>query len=223
MRHAPAARLTIRDRRCPLYDYDCASCGQRFEVLHGVHADGPTACPLCGGGPMRKAITRPGVHFKGSGWAKKERRATATPSASKSPRRRVRRGTAVERWRIAEGGAGGRAASSGDRPARARRRRPVATPKQGDGDSGAAGLDRLTDGRAADWITLAEAAEILGAANVHFTPATIGGWARAGRSRASSSAAAGTSAAARSGRSSPPRAASAPTTSSPVLFEDLGG
>jgi hypothetical protein len=34
---------------------------------------------------------------------------------------------------------------------------------------------------AADWITLAEAAELLAAANVHFTPATIGGWARAGQ------------------------------------------
>ena len=34
---------------------------------------------------------------------------------------------------------------------------------------------------AADWITLAEAAEILRAANVTFTPATIGGWARRGR------------------------------------------
>ena len=34
---------------------------------------------------------------------------------------------------------------------------------------------------AADWITLAEAAEVLTAANVHFTPATIGGWARAGQ------------------------------------------
>ena len=32
-----------------------------------------------------------------------------------------------------------------------------------------------------DWITLAEAAEILTAANVHFTTSTIGGWARAGR------------------------------------------
>jgi hypothetical protein len=32
-----------------------------------------------------------------------------------------------------------------------------------------------------DWISLAEAAEILAASNVHFTPATIGGWARAGR------------------------------------------
>ena len=32
-----------------------------------------------------------------------------------------------------------------------------------------------------DWVTLAEAADILAAANIHFTPATIGGWARAGR------------------------------------------
>lgn len=32
-----------------------------------------------------------------------------------------------------------------------------------------------------DWITLSEAAEILAATNIHFTPGTIGGWARAGR------------------------------------------
>lgn len=32
-----------------------------------------------------------------------------------------------------------------------------------------------------DWITLNEAAEVLAAANVRFTPATIGGWARSGR------------------------------------------
>jgi hypothetical protein len=34
---------------------------------------------------------------------------------------------------------------------------------------------------AADWITLAEASEILAAANVHFRPETIGAWARSGR------------------------------------------
>jgi hypothetical protein len=32
-----------------------------------------------------------------------------------------------------------------------------------------------------DWITLVEASETLAAANIHFTPATIGGWARGGR------------------------------------------
>ncbi len=34
---------------------------------------------------------------------------------------------------------------------------------------------------AADWITLAEARDILASVNIHFTPSTIGGWARAGR------------------------------------------
>jgi hypothetical protein len=34
---------------------------------------------------------------------------------------------------------------------------------------------------AADWISLAEAAEILGAANVRFKPSTIGSWARTGK------------------------------------------
>jgi hypothetical protein len=36
-------------------------------------------------------------------------------------------------------------------------------------------------GAAGDWITLAEAAEILEAANVRFQPETIGRWARNGR------------------------------------------
>lgn len=34
---------------------------------------------------------------------------------------------------------------------------------------------------ASDWITLDEAAAILRAANIGFRPATIGGWARAGK------------------------------------------
>jgi hypothetical protein len=32
-----------------------------------------------------------------------------------------------------------------------------------------------------DWITLAEATEILAAANIKFRPETIGGWARRGK------------------------------------------
>jgi hypothetical protein len=34
---------------------------------------------------------------------------------------------------------------------------------------------------AADWITLAEASEILKAANISFRPETIGSWARSGK------------------------------------------
>ena len=58
----------------PIYDYRCASCGHRFEVIHGVHATGPAACPACAGGTVTKAVVASAVHFKGSGWAKMERR-----------------------------------------------------------------------------------------------------------------------------------------------------
>jgi len=68
----------------PLYDYDCSACGRRFEVVHGVHVEGPTVCPICGKGPIRKAISAVAVHYKGSGWAKKERRATVTPGTSRA-------------------------------------------------------------------------------------------------------------------------------------------
>jgi putative FmdB family regulatory protein len=68
----------------PVYDYDCAACGRRFEVVHGVHVEGPTSCPLCGKGPVRKAISAPAIHYKGSGWAKKERRATVSAGSGRS-------------------------------------------------------------------------------------------------------------------------------------------
>jgi len=68
----------------PRYDYDCAACGRRSELIHGVHDDSPTACPMCGGGPLKKAFAPPTIHFKGSGWAKKERHAVASAGSSRS-------------------------------------------------------------------------------------------------------------------------------------------
>ncbi len=59
----------------PLYDYVCEACRHRFEVIHGVHGEGPATCPSCGKGPIRKGITTAAIHYKGSGWAKKERHA----------------------------------------------------------------------------------------------------------------------------------------------------
>jgi putative FmdB family regulatory protein len=68
----------------PTYDYLCTVCGHREETVHGIHGQGPTTCPICGG-PMRKAVAAPAVHFKGSGWAKKDRSAAiATRAAAKA-------------------------------------------------------------------------------------------------------------------------------------------
>jgi putative FmdB family regulatory protein len=92
----------------PLYDYDCAACGRRFELVHGVHAEPPAVCPLCGIGPIRKAISAPAIHYKGSGWAKKERRATATAGASKATGEGAADGGSSDK------GSGGDAGSSDD-------------------------------------------------------------------------------------------------------------
>jgi putative FmdB family regulatory protein len=65
----------------PIYEYLCSACGHRTEILHGINADGPRFCPACGAeGKLRKAITAPSIVFKGSGWAKKDRR--PAPAAS---------------------------------------------------------------------------------------------------------------------------------------------
>jgi putative FmdB family regulatory protein len=65
----------------PLYDYVCSSCGHTMEVSHSIHGSGPSACPECGG-PMKKALSAPAVHFKGSGWARKERSGGSRPAKS---------------------------------------------------------------------------------------------------------------------------------------------
>ena len=67
----------------PIYDYDCAACGRRFEVLHGVNARVPrSARRAARRGPMRKQFAAPAIHFKGSGWAKKDRGGRAAPGCS---------------------------------------------------------------------------------------------------------------------------------------------
>jgi putative FmdB family regulatory protein len=79
----------------PVYDYVCRQCGRRIEVMHGMHAPGPDVCEYCGG-QLRKAIHPLAIHFKGSGWAKKDAGAassrahrtgtgTGAGSGSKSP------------------------------------------------------------------------------------------------------------------------------------------
>lgn len=64
----------------PVYDYVCGACGHVLEVIHGIHAEGPRFCPSCGAeGRMTKAVNALAFSFKGSGWAKKDRRANSSP------------------------------------------------------------------------------------------------------------------------------------------------
>jgi putative FmdB family regulatory protein len=67
----------------PIYDYLCPN-GHRFEVIHALSGPAPDSCPVCGAAPVRKAFSAPSIHFKGSGWAKKDRSASSRPAASAS-------------------------------------------------------------------------------------------------------------------------------------------
>jgi len=63
----------------PIYDYVCSACGHRFEVLRGLNEAGPGQCPLCEG-PVVRAFAPPTIVFKGSGWAKVDRRNSGAPT-----------------------------------------------------------------------------------------------------------------------------------------------
>jgi predicted nucleic acid-binding Zn ribbon protein len=54
-----------------------------MEVSHGINAVGPTECPECGG-TLAKAFAAPAIHFRGSGWAKKDRKSVSGPVRKKS-------------------------------------------------------------------------------------------------------------------------------------------
>ncbi len=67
----------------PIYDYVCGACGHRFEAFHGLNEVGPHQCPVCASGPVKRAFAPPTIVFKGTGWAKLDRRHAASPRRRK--------------------------------------------------------------------------------------------------------------------------------------------
>jgi len=52
----------------PLYEYECAACGQRFELIRRYADPVVEVCARCGKGPVRRLPSSPAIQFKGSGW-----------------------------------------------------------------------------------------------------------------------------------------------------------
>jgi len=51
----------------PLYEYECDTCGHRFETIQRFSDPPLDRCPKCGGA-VRKLQSAPAFHLKGSGW-----------------------------------------------------------------------------------------------------------------------------------------------------------
>ncbi|MBW2171065.1 MAG: zinc ribbon domain-containing protein [Deltaproteobacteria bacterium] len=47
----------------PIYEFECASCGEAFEVILDM-GEAPPSCPACGDSECRKLIGAPAVHVK---------------------------------------------------------------------------------------------------------------------------------------------------------------
>jgi putative FmdB family regulatory protein len=52
----------------PFYEYECASCGFRDEVLQKISDKPLKKCPNCGKNGLKKLISAPVFRLKGSGW-----------------------------------------------------------------------------------------------------------------------------------------------------------
>ena len=64
----------------PFYDYLCAKCGATVEVLHGIDEQQARTHEECGG-TLERQFSAASVHFKGSGWAKRDRRSGGSGSS----------------------------------------------------------------------------------------------------------------------------------------------
>jgi putative FmdB family regulatory protein len=52
----------------PIYEFECQTCGKRFEELMRLSDPDPTECPCGKHQPVRRALTAPAFRLAGSGW-----------------------------------------------------------------------------------------------------------------------------------------------------------
>jgi putative FmdB family regulatory protein len=80
-------------RHMPIYEFECAACGEHFDRLQKLSDPDPEKCPHCGASGVRRCLTAPSFRLSGSGWYEtdfkkegdKKRNLTAADEAPKKP------------------------------------------------------------------------------------------------------------------------------------------
>jgi len=67
----------------PIYEYQCSSCGNQFELRQKFSDEPATECPKCSG-PVQKLISQTSFALKGSGWYTEGYAKTSTPKTPQS-------------------------------------------------------------------------------------------------------------------------------------------
>ena len=52
----------------PIYAFECAACGHRFDRLQKLSDADPVDCPACGESQVRRQLTAPQFRLAGGGW-----------------------------------------------------------------------------------------------------------------------------------------------------------
>ena len=52
----------------PIYELACDECGNQFERIVSFSSTVLPACPTCGSVEVMRLLSKPAIHFKGSGW-----------------------------------------------------------------------------------------------------------------------------------------------------------
>ena len=52
----------------PIYEFECSSCGHRFDHLQRLSDADPTVCPTCQAAHLHRRVSAPFFRLAGSGW-----------------------------------------------------------------------------------------------------------------------------------------------------------
>ncbi|MGA9335270.1 MAG: zinc ribbon domain-containing protein, partial [Rudaea sp.] len=52
----------------PIYEFECTTCGNRFDRLQKLSDPDPDVCPECGKHTINRRLTAPAFRLAGAGW-----------------------------------------------------------------------------------------------------------------------------------------------------------
>ena len=52
----------------PIYEFSCQNCNAEFEIVLSFSDSTMPVCPKCASSNVQRLLSRPAIHFKGSGW-----------------------------------------------------------------------------------------------------------------------------------------------------------
>lgn len=73
----------------PIYEYQCTACGHHFDTIQTFKEEALIHCPVCGEPTLKKLISAPAFHLKGTGWYATDFKNQAKPNPGNQEKQSV--------------------------------------------------------------------------------------------------------------------------------------